>query len=157
MSFIAAGSRRVSVALAALVCAASVSHAQNWKAEADLDGTQVNPPNASPGYGNLELSFIGSGKLTYSLTWADLIGTASASRIQTGGYGANGPTIVVLPLGAGAGTTAGAAGGTVELTPAQAALIDQGEPTSFSRRPSIPPVRFADRSLQFRSRPQAPR
>jgi len=80
--------------------------------EANLDGLQEVPPNASPAFGMGELTLdTVSGFVTITTgTYQDLLGGATAVTINDAAIGANGPIILTVTLdtpGAATGTFSG--------------------------------------------------
>lgn len=91
---------------------AFTTHAATLTFEANLDGLQEVPPNASPafGLGDLTLDTV-SGFVTITTgTYQDLLGGATAVTLNDAAIGSNGPIILVLTLdtpGAATGTFSG--------------------------------------------------
>jgi len=80
--------------------------------EANLDGLQEVPPNASPAFGLADLTLdTGSGFLTITTgTYQDLLGGATAVTLNDAAIGVSGPIILTLTLdtpGAATGTFSG--------------------------------------------------
>jgi hypothetical protein len=80
--------------------------------EANLDGLQEAPPNASPGFGQADLTLdTVSGLMTItSGTYQDLLGGATVVTLNDAALGVNGPISWVLTLdtpGAATGTFSG--------------------------------------------------
>jgi hypothetical protein len=80
--------------------------------EANLDGLQVVPPNASPAFGLADVTLNDvSGAFTITTgTYQDLLGGATAVTLNDAAIGANGPILLTLTLdtpGANTGTFSG--------------------------------------------------
>ena len=69
----------------------------DFTADADLNGAQEVPANASAAFGSAALTYTTSGdSLAYSVSFGDLLGFASVAHIHFGDPGLTGP--VILPL-----------------------------------------------------------
>ncbi len=96
--------------------------------EANLDGLQMVPPNASPAFGSGTFSFdTATSALSVTVgNYQDLLGGANQVFLNVGAPGANGPFVFALTLdtpGAATGTFSG--GGA--LTPAQTLSLNNGD------------------------------
>jgi len=81
--------------------------------EANLDGLQEVPPNASPGFGQVDLTLdTTSGFVTITTgTYQDLLGGATAVTLSDAAIGVNGPNALVLTLDTPAATSGTFSGG----------------------------------------------
>ncbi len=86
--------------------------------EANLDGLQEVPPNASPAFGLTDLTLTGNTFTIDTGTYQDLLGNSNAVTLNDAAVGVNGPIIQVLTLDS-PGTTTGTFSGTGTLTPSQ--------------------------------------
>lgn len=90
-----------------------------------LSGAAEVPPNASPGTGFASLTLNNAQtQLTYSITYSGLAGTVTASHIHQAAVGANGG--VIFGFSPPIGTTSGAFGGVIAVSPAQVATLFAG-------------------------------
>ena len=110
--------------LVAMSCSLTMARAQVFF-EANLDGLQEAPPNASPAFGLGDFSLTGT---TFSVTtgsYQDLLGGATAVTLNDAAPGVNGPVIFSFTL-----DTPGAATGTFSsstaLTGPQIADLNAG-------------------------------
>lgn len=90
----------------------STASADVFALQANLDGLQMVPPNASPAFGSLEATLNDvSGAFTItSGSYQDLLGGANQVFLNSGAAGSNGPFIMSLTLdtpGAATGTFSG--------------------------------------------------
>ncbi len=97
----------------ALVLCVSTANAQT-SFQANLDGLQEVPPNASPAFGAADFSLSGAilSIVASTGTYADLLGGSTAVTLNDAAVGVNGPVISVLTLdtpGANSGTFSGSA------------------------------------------------
>jgi len=84
------------------------SQAQSF--EANLDGLQEAPPNASPAFGLGDFTLSGGTLSVTTGTYQDLLGGASAVTLNDAAPGVNGPIVFTLVLdtpGAATGTFSG--------------------------------------------------
>jgi hypothetical protein len=89
-----------------------------------LDGKSEVPANAEKGTGLVEATLDTATKvLTYSVSYKDLTGPATAAHFHAGAVGANGPPVVPVPAAA---VAANPIKGTATLTDAQIAQFDTG-------------------------------
>jgi CHRD domain/PEP-CTERM motif len=89
--------------------------------EANLDGLQELPPNASPGFGFAELTLdtvSGFVAITNNGTYQDLLGNSTVVTLNDAMIGSNGATIVSLTLDS-PGTTTGTFSGSGTITAGQ--------------------------------------
>jgi hypothetical protein len=96
--------------------------------EANLDGFQEVPPNASPAFGLLDATVnTVSGALTVTTgTYQDLLGGSNAVTINDAAVGSNGATLFSLTLDS-PGTTSGTFSGGGTLTAPQIADVEAGK------------------------------
>ena len=74
---------RYALAVAVLLAAAPVSHAESMKVSASLKGTTEVPPTTSKGTGQLTGTYDTATKvLAYDVTYSDLTGPASAAHFH---------------------------------------------------------------------------
>jgi hypothetical protein len=92
-----------------------------------LAGTDEVPPTASPATGSFSAT-LGSGQITYALTWSNLLEPVTAAHIHQAPAGVNGP--IVIPLSVALGTTSGSTNETISVAQS---LIDQisANPSGF--------------------------
>jgi CHRD domain/PEP-CTERM motif len=103
---------------------APIASAQTF--DANLDGFQVNPPNASPGFGSGDFSLSGT---TFSVTdgsYQDLLGNSTAVTLNDAAVGTNGPLVFALTL-TSPGTTSGTFSGSGTLTTPQITDLEAGK------------------------------
>jgi MYXO-CTERM domain-containing protein len=120
--------RSTMLAAIALLWCAALAHASIHTFDANLDGLQEVPPNASPAFGSATATLDdGSGTFTIVTgSYNDLLGGSFAVSLFDAPVGTNGPLILALTLdtpGAATGTFSG--GG--PLTPAQIADVVAGK------------------------------
>lgn len=112
-----------SLAVLAVLCSLAISNAQNY--QANLDGLQEVPPNASPAFGLGDFTLSGTNLSVTTGTYQDLLGGATFVTVQDAAVGVIGPKIFSLTLdtpGAATGTFSGTGG----LTLAQIADLNAG-------------------------------
>src|SRR5438132_5584317 len=73
-----------------------LSHAQTY--QANLDGIQEAPPNASPGFGQGDFSLSGTTFTVNLGSYQDLLGGATSVTLNDAGPGVNGPLVFTLTL-----------------------------------------------------------
>jgi len=95
---------------------------------ANLDGFQEVPPNASPGFGDADVTLdTVSGNINVtSGNYQDLLGNSSTIRLADAAIGSNGPTIMTLTLNGGGGVQNGTFIGTATLTAGQITDMQAG-------------------------------
>jgi hypothetical protein len=106
---------------------------------AQLDGFQEVPPNASPGYGSADLTLNGT---TLSIdantgAYSSLLGGATAVTINDAAVNANGPTVISLTLDT-PGATDGTFQGSGTLTAQQITDLNAGNLYINLRSPVFP-------------------
>jgi len=113
------------VALAAFVFTGAAAFAATESFVADLKGASEVPPNDTKGTGAVTATYdTASKKFTYSVTYQDLSGAASAAHFHgPAAPGANAPPVVPIPATALASPIKGEA----MLTDAQAADLEGGK------------------------------
>jgi|RhiMetdeSRZDD1v2_1073273.scaffolds.fasta_scaffold558162_1 hypothetical protein len=95
------------------IAGATMASAQGVQAFAALFGGNETPPNASPGYGAVALTFHGTGTVCFGIV-VDRIGVPNAAHIHPGRAGdANPPAVVLIAPNTG---NPGSSSGCVTLT-----------------------------------------
>ena len=100
-----------------------LSHAQTY--EANLDGLQEVPPNASPAFGLGDFTLSGTAFSVTTGTYQDLLGGATAVTLNDAAVGFNGPILFVLTLDTPAAAT-GTFSGSGALSAGQIADLNAG-------------------------------
>lgn len=95
--------------------------------DANLDGLQEVPPNASPGYGSADFTLVGTNLSVDAGTgsYVDLLGNTLTAQIRDAAVGVNGPLVFTLTLD-NPGTTTGSFSGSGVLTTPQITDLDAG-------------------------------
>ena len=99
-----------------------------WSFQANLDGLQSVPPNASPAFGTADATLndvTGAFSIT-SGTYQDLLGGATAVLLNDGPPGTNGPLIMALTLDTPGAATGTFSGGGVIGSPTQVSDVIAG-------------------------------
>lgn len=85
-----------------------------------LSGEQQNPPNTSPGFGQVHMELDeATQNINYSYTWNGLMGTVNGVHIHAGGFNVDGPHICDLQ-----GTTSASVNGTLSEADILACVTD---------------------------------
>jgi len=111
------------IAVMAVLCSLAISHAQTY--QANLDGLQEVPPNASPAFGLGDFSLSGTNLSVTTGSYQDLLGGASFVTVQDAALGVIGPKVFSLTLDT-PGATTGTFSGTGGLTAAQIIDLNAG-------------------------------
>ena len=110
-------------AVAALTMMAAGAHAATVNYMAMLDGKSETPANTEKGSGLVEGKLDTATKVfTYTVTYKDLTGPATAAHFHKGAMGAAGPPVVPVPQ-----PLASPIKGTATLTDAQIADLNAGK------------------------------
>jgi hypothetical protein len=109
--------------LAAIFCGTTAVQAQTF--EANLDGFQVVPPNASPGFGFGEFTLTGTTFTVTTGSYQDLLGGSSVITLNDAPVGTSGASIAQLTLDS-IGSTSGTFSGSVTLTSGQITDLNAG-------------------------------
>ena len=111
------------LAVLAVLSSLALSNAQTY--QANLDGLQEVPPNASPGFGLGDFSLSGTNLSVTTGTYQDLLGGATAVTVNDAAIGFNGSIVFVLTLDTPAAAT-GTFSGAGALTLAQVSDLNAG-------------------------------
>ena len=109
--------------LAAVLCAAPAVHAQTY--DANLDGFQEVPPNASPAFGYGEFTLTGTTFAVTTGSYQDLLGNSTVITVNDAAVGSNGTSLFQLTLDS-PGTTTGTFSGSGTLTTGQITDLNAG-------------------------------